>query len=67
MQGTNEEAVIQVGSAEMASEQEELEREHLRLEFNRQQAEEALHAAQHSESSDDDSHGGVATLKDVLF
>ena len=29
MQGTNEETVIQVGSAEVSSEKEELEREHL--------------------------------------
>ena len=35
MHGTNEEAV-QVGSAEVASEREDLEREHLQLEVDRQ-------------------------------
>ena len=53
-------------TAEIASEREELEREHLQLELNWQQAEEALHAAKQSGSSDDDSYVGVAILKDVL-
>ena len=46
MQGTNEESVFEVGSASMATEKEELEQQHIELDQKRQEAEEALQAAQ---------------------
>jgi hypothetical protein len=67
MQGTNEEAVMQVGSVEIALGKEELKQEHLQLELKWQQAAEALQAAQQIDSSEDESIGRIATLKDVLF